>query len=97
MDDFKKNHDKNVQDVKMMKTSVSKVANDLEDNATELRQEIKNYLSDVREETEELKESVLDLKCRSMKNNLICTGIPETENENTENVVIESLLKTIYT
>ena len=42
MDDFKTNHEANVKDVKAMTTTVSKVANDLEDQAAELRQEIKN-------------------------------------------------------
>ena len=58
MDDFKTNHEANVRDVKAMKTTVSKVANDLEDQATELRQEIKNSMSDVREEAGELKDEI---------------------------------------
>ena len=87
MDDFKTSHEANVKDVKGMKTTVSKVANDLEDQSAELRQEMKNSISDVREEAEELKDEILDLKCRSMKNNLVFTGIYEKEHEETEDVV----------
>ena len=36
-------------------------------------------MSDVIEEADELKDDILDLKCRSMKNNLVFTGIYEKE------------------
>ena len=39
------------------------------------------------EEIETLKETVLDLKCRSMKNNLIFTGLHRVQNEITENLL----------
>lgn len=87
MDDFKDKHEKNVSDVKLVKSSISKVANDLEDEAVEIRQEIKSALNDVREENDELRNTVLDLQCRSMRYNLIFTGLSEKENEDTENVV----------
>jgi hypothetical protein len=35
-------------------------------------------------EREKMKESLLDLKCRSMKYNLVFTGLKETPYENTE-------------
>lgn len=87
MDDFKLKHESNVQDVKQMRSSVSKIANDLEDQAVELRGEIKSALSDIREENEDLRSTVIDLQCRSMKNNLVFTGINEFEKENTEEVI----------
>lgn len=37
----------------------------------------------VRKQNEQLNENVIDLKTRSMRDNLIFTGIPENENENT--------------
>ncbi|VDI01679.1 Hypothetical predicted protein [Mytilus galloprovincialis] len=69
---------KNVKDVKQIRSSVSIVANDLDDRTTELRSEIKSALSGAREEHEELRNREIDLQCRSMKNNLIFTGIQET-------------------
>ena len=87
VDDFRQKHEQNVKDVKFAKVSISKVRNDLDDQAVEHRQEIKSALSDIKEENDELKSTVLDLQCRSMKNNLVFTGLIEKENENTENVI----------
>lgn len=95
MDDFKSNHEANVKEVKAMKSTVSKVANNLEDQAAELRQEMKNTISDVREEAEELRDEILDLKCRSMKNNLVFTGIQENEQEDTEDILRNFIKKTL--
>jgi hypothetical protein len=39
------------------------------------------------EEIKSLNESVLDLKCRSMKNNLIFTGLDRVQNEDTEDLL----------
>ena len=39
------------------------------------------------EKNEELSEQILDLRCRSMKYNLIFTGICEEKHENTEKVL----------
>ena len=39
------------------------------------------------EEIKSLKESVLDLKCRSMKSNLIFTGLNRVQNEDTEDLL----------
>ena len=41
----------------------------------------------LKKENEELKDHVLDMRCRSMKYNLIFTGIKEHRNENTEEVL----------
>ena len=87
MDDFKKNHDQNVKDINQIKTKISTVANDFEDQTTELKQEIKHALSDAKRETEELRNTVIDLQCRSMKYNLVFTGLRECEIENTEQLV----------
>ena len=87
MDDFKQKHETNVKDVKQMKSSVSKIANDLEDHTIELRHEIKSALCDVKEENDDLRNKILDLQCRSMKYNLIFTGLKESEIENTEDII----------
>lgn len=87
MDDFKKKHETNVKDVKQVKSSVSKIANDLEDHTIELRHEIKSALCDVKEENDDLRNKIIDLQCRSMKNNLIFTGLRESKNENTEDII----------
>ncbi|KAK3101421.1 hypothetical protein FSP39_003436 [Pinctada imbricata] len=47
------------------------------------------FLKKLREEKDELSEKVLDLKCRSMKNNLIFSGVQELPGENIEDVVRE--------
>jgi hypothetical protein len=39
------------------------------------------------EEIKSLKEIVLDLKCRSMKSNLIFTGLNRVQNEDTEDLL----------
>ncbi|CAG2205782.1 unnamed protein product [Mytilus edulis] len=92
MDDFKLKHEQNTKDVKYVKTTVTQVKNDLNDQATELRHEIKSTLSDIREENEELKDTVLDLQCRSMKNNLVFTGLHEIQEEDTEDVIRKFML-----
>ncbi|CAC5375581.1 unnamed protein product [Mytilus coruscus] len=87
MDDFKVNHENNVKDVRSVKSSISKVANDLADNTLELRNEIKTVVNNAKQENEILQSTVIDLQCRSMKNNLVFTGLAETEGENTEEVI----------
>jgi len=49
-----------VKDVKQVKSSVSKIANDLEDHTIELRHEIKSALCDVKEENDDLRNKILD-------------------------------------
>jgi len=44
---------------------------------------------------ENLQNSILDLQCRSMKNNLIFTGLYEVRDENTEDLLIHFLYKEI--
>ncbi|CAG2227463.1 unnamed protein product [Mytilus edulis] len=92
MDDFKEKHEQNAKDVKYVKTTVTQVKNDLNDQAIELKREIKSTLSGIREENEDLKETVLDLKCRSMKNNLVFTGLHEIQEEDTEDVIRKFVL-----
>lgn len=87
MDKYAEKQDTNIKETSSIKTSISKVANDLEDHNLELKQEIKSVLSDIRNENEELKSDIIDLKCRSMKNNLIFNGLREPEGENTENLL----------
>ncbi|CAC5366157.1 unnamed protein product [Mytilus coruscus] len=48
MDDFKVNHENNVKDVRSVKSSISKVANDLADNTLELRNEIKTVVNNAK-------------------------------------------------
>jgi len=46
--------------------------------------EMETYIKTFKNEREEMKESLLDIKCRSMKYNLVFTGLRETPYENTE-------------
>ena len=50
VDDFKQKHEQNVKDVKHVKTSISQIRNDLDDQAVEFKQEIKSAFNDIREE-----------------------------------------------
>jgi hypothetical protein len=43
------------------------------------------------EENSKLKEGLLDVQCRSMKNNLIFTGLSEQEGENCEGLLRDFL------
>jgi hypothetical protein len=46
--------------------------------------EMETYIKSLKNEREEMKESLLDIQCRSMKYNLVFTGLSETAYENTE-------------
>lgn len=72
------------QDTEKVKTKVldKKVA----DAKTET-DELKSALEEVKKMNAELKEEVLDLKSRSMRDNLIFRNIPEMKDENTEEVL----------
>ncbi|XP_048759528.2 uncharacterized protein LOC125669122 [Ostrea edulis] len=48
-------------------------------------------LRTVREENDKLQNSVIDLKARSMRDNLVFSGIPEDKSEDTEEVLQEFL------
>ena len=48
---------------------------------------IRKELECLRKEREELRNAITDLQCRSMKNNLIFSGLAENNNENTEQVL----------
>ncbi|CAG2211114.1 unnamed protein product [Mytilus edulis] len=87
IDDFRAKHESNVKEVSGIRTAMSKAVNDFEDMSHELKQEIKVSINEVKEENDELKDTIIDLQCRSMKNNLIFTGLREPENENTENLI----------
>lgn len=87
MDENKRKHENNTKDINAMRTSISKVANDLEDQSIEQKEEIKCAISDIKAENEDLRNELLDLKCRSMKNNLIFNGLREPINENTERLL----------
>ena len=59
---------------------------------TEVCNEIKTTLDTLQSSNEELQETVLDLKCRSMKNNLVFTGLwGDGRNENTYALIREFL------
>jgi hypothetical protein len=44
----------------------------------------------LKNERDEMKESLLDLKCRSIKYNLVFTGLREASHENTEETLVFS-------
>ncbi|XP_062616527.1 uncharacterized protein LOC134278225 [Saccostrea cucullata] len=76
-----KQYDDQTREVKEMKKSVSniRIENEM----------ILNELEMVRNKFEDLNERHLDLQTRSMRDNLVFSGIPETEEENTEEVLKE--------
>ena len=47
-------------------------------------------LNTLKNERDERKESLLDLKCRSIKYNLVLTGVREKSHENTEETLVLS-------
>ena len=57
------------------KSEVDKLKSDFEQNYVDMSQS---------KELEEMRNDILDLKCRSMKNNLIFTGLKYSQNENCE-------------
>ena len=48
----------------------------------------------VQRENKQLKESLLDVKCRSMRNNLIFSGIPENDNSRGCEVIVRDFMST---
>ena len=69
-------------------------ANSLDKSVTSLKSdtaELKKALSEVQKLNIELKEEVLDLKSRSMRDNLVYTNVPERHEEDTEAVLTEFL------
>ena len=53
--------------------------------------ELKKALSEVQKPNTELKEEALDLKSRSIRDNLVFTNVPERNEEDTEAVLTEFL------
>ncbi|XP_062574544.1 uncharacterized protein LOC134236388 [Saccostrea cucullata] len=64
----------------------------LKHEAKTMRDNINKELSSMTRQNEELQRSVTDLKSRSMRDNLIFSGIPETPNEDCEAVVHQFLV-----
>jgi hypothetical protein len=52
---------------------------------------LEDELKEFRQERDEMRETIIDLRCRSMKNNLIFTGLTESQHENTEATLREFL------
>ena len=77
--------DKHKGDITQVKKSITTVGND--------SSAIRTELETLRKEREELKAAITDLQCRSMKNNLIFTGLAESSNENTEHVLRDFILQ----
>jgi hypothetical protein len=44
---------------------------------------LEDELNEFRQERDEMRETIIDLRCRSMKNNLVFTGLTESQHENT--------------
>ncbi|CAG2185872.1 unnamed protein product [Mytilus edulis] len=67
--------------------------NSAQDN--KIRQLQKDVLDirDAENNTTELKEKILDLQCRSMRNNLVFTGLEESAEENTKQVLHKFIRK----
>ena len=52
---------------------------------------LEDELNEFRQERDEMRETIIDLRCCSMKNNLIFTGLAESQHENTEATLREIL------
>ena len=78
--------EENKSDRKAVK-NLSKAVSELQSGTDEL----KKSLTEALKLNTELKEEVLDLKSRSMRDNLVFTNIPEFTNENTEDVLANFL------
>lgn len=89
------------QDIKELKTSLEfsqsqietlqKENNELQTMIATLTSKVNNLTS----ENIKMKETILDLQCRSMRDNLIFSGIPETTQEKTEETVKEFIHSTL--
>ncbi|XP_063436930.1 uncharacterized protein LOC134718363 [Mytilus trossulus] len=77
-------NDKNSSEVDKTKSSINKVSKDISEIKSQGRTSTECNCQD---ELENLKERVLDLSCRSMKNNLIFTGLYGIRDENTEELL----------
>ena len=72
--------DKNQNDIKKVSTKLESVQANISTNSCNCEEDI-----------ESLKSTVFDLQCRSMKNNLIFTGLQEVNNECTEDLLRDFL------
>ncbi|CAG2245019.1 unnamed protein product [Mytilus edulis] len=77
-------NDKNSSEIDKTKTSINKVSKDISEIKSQGRTSTECNCQD---ELANLKERVLDLSCRSMKNNLIFTGLYGVRDENTEELL----------
>lgn len=81
-------------DVKVDRDSDKKLVKSLEKGVSNMKsetEELKKMLNEMQKLNLELKDEVLDIKSRSMQDNLIFTNIPESHEENTETVLTEFL------
>lgn len=83
-DDVKSKTEKN-------RVEIKKIASKFQADIAHLKTEQKTC--DCEEKVSNLRSEVLDLKCRSMKNNLIFTGLHEVSDEDTEALLREFLYK----
>ncbi|ROL41525.1 hypothetical protein DPX16_6923 [Anabarilius grahami] len=89
------------QDIKELKTSLEfsqsqietleKENNGLQTKITMLTSKVNNLTS----ENNQMKETILDLQCRSMRDNFIFLGIPETTQGNPEETIKEFMHSTL--
>ena len=78
-DVVKQSCDKNKNDITQVKSSFTSIVSD--------NKSIRDEIESLRKDREELKAAITDLQCRSMKYNLIFSGLVENNNENTEGVL----------
>ena len=78
-DVVKQSCDKNKNDITHVKSSFTSIVSD--------NKSIRDEIESLRKDREELKAAITDLQCRSMKYNLIFSGLVENSNENTEGVL----------
>ena len=78
-DVVKQSCDKNKNDITQVKSSFTSIISD--------NKSISDEIESLRKDREVLKAAITDLQCRSMKYNLIFSGLVENSNENTEGVL----------
>ena len=91
-DKVKQSCDKNTSSI----TGMNKEIRNIKDLVINNKESIDQNITLLSDGQDKLKETILDLQCRSMKNNLVFLGIPEKEDreaENCEETVIDFLNK----
>lgn len=88
---FKVNVKEQVADMEEKTQDLRNKLGDIESKFERCTSLIETEIKKLMEENEELSDQITDLRCRSMKYNLIFSGIYENDHENTEEVEFTSV------